>query len=100
MAPATSCSRRGTSTSSEWSQLVSTKATKACRASAKLVIASRAMTSRTLRDSLENRSSWLLSAPASLSDRRRGVLGKRVLVRVDLGGGVILTTNNRKTDER
>ena len=66
-APLTSSSRRGTSTSSAWSQLVSTKATNDWRASPKLAIASRTTTSSTLRDSLARTSS---SARSSGRPRR------------------------------
>jgi len=50
-APATSSSRRGTSASSAWSQLVSMKATKRSRAPAKLMMASCASTSTVRCDS-------------------------------------------------
>ena len=50
-APATSSSRRGTSASSPWSQLVSMNATKRSRAPAKLMIASCASTSTVRWDS-------------------------------------------------
>ena len=63
MAPATSASRRGTGSRLAWSQLVSTKATKALRTSAKFAAASRDSAPMTLRDSCASWSSLPSAGP-------------------------------------